>query len=333
MPNSSWGRRLRRFFLGVPRRGKYTIARRLLQLAILVAFSIQALISYSILMGSLASSRLFRKIPLMDPFAWLEHAAATHSPTLESIIAVLVVFAIYSVLGRFFCGWVCPMDLLFSLFERKVNRLSAKPYTRPHKTTKAEKIVPPVMMLIYLVLSVLLGRPFFTTYSPVAGTTKLGEFLVNFIYNLPGAGLGLVMAWGTITGFALVVNIIAEYVFGIKRFWCRFVCPIGNLYGFVTNKYSPFVIKIKRPEKCLRCHLCSMACPMSIDIVREYIDKGRDIRDHRCFHCARCVEVCPHGVLSFSVARPGARRGTPPKIRGPSNVRGEKPGEDKGAAK
>jgi len=318
--SSALGRRLRRFILGAPRRGKYTVARRLLQLAILALFSVQALVSYSILMGSLASSRIVKSVPLMDPFAWLEQAAATHSPTLESVIAVLVVFTIYSVLGRFFCGWVCPMDLLFSLFERKVNRLSAKPYTRPHATTRAEKVVPPIMMLIYIVLSITLGRPFFTTYSPVAGTTKLGEFLVNVLYNIPGATWGLVMAWGTITGFALVVNIIAEYVFGIKRFWCRFICPIGNLYGFITNKYSPLVIKVSKPEKCLGCHLCSMACPMSIDIFGEYISQGRDIRDHRCFHCARCVEACPHGVLSFSVARPGAKRGRPPKIRGPSNV-------------
>ncbi|BEP17189.1 quinol dehydrogenase ferredoxin subunit NapH [Pyrofollis japonicus] len=329
MPSGAWSRRLRRIILGTPRRGKYTVARRLLQLTILVLFSIQALISYSILMGSLASSRILKTIPLMDPFAWLEQAAATHSPTLESVIAVLVVFTIYSILGRFFCGWVCPMDLLFSLFERKLNRLNAPLYQRPHKTTKAEKIVPPIMMIIYLLLSIMLGRPFFTTYSPVAGATKLGEFLVNVLYNIPGATMGLVMAWSTITGFALIVNIIAEYVFGIKRFWCRFVCPIGNLYGFITNKYSPFVIKISKPEKCVRCNLCSMVCPMSIDILNEYIEKGRDIRDHRCFHCARCVEACPYGVLSFSVASPSAKRPTPPppKIRGPSNLKGK---ENKG---
>ena len=314
---SSLSRRLKAFLLGRPRRGRYTLARRLFQLAILAAFSVQMLISYSILMGSLASSRIVRTIPLMDPFAWLEHAAATHSPTLESVVAVLVVVTIYSVLGRFFCGWVCPMDLLFSLFERKLNRPRDPPLTRFHRPTRAEKIVPPVMMLVYIALSVALSQPFFTSYSPVAGTTKLGEFIVGVLAHLPGASIGAVMAYATIAGFALVVNIIAEYVFGVKRFWCKFVCPIGNLYGLVMNKYSPLAVQIAKPEKCVRCNLCSMACPMSIDIV-SYIDQGKpSIRDHRCFHCGRCVEVCPHGVLRlwFWGGRKGGGAGKRPAAR------------------
>jgi ferredoxin-type protein NapH len=248
-------------------------------------------------MGSLASSILFKTVPLMDPFAWLEHSAATHRPTMECVVAVSVVLAIYSVLGRFFCGWVCPMDMLFSLFERKLNRPKDPPLTRFHKPTRAEKIVPPIMMGVYLVLSVLLGQPFFTSFSPVAGTTKLGEFIVGVLVNLPGATMGLILAYGTIAGISLLVNIIAEYVFGIKRFWCKFVCPIGNFYGFIMNKYSPLAVQIVKPEKCVRCNLCSMVCPMSIDIV-SYINEGKPtIRDHRCFHCGRCVEVCPYGVL------------------------------------
>ncbi len=316
-----WGRRLRRWVLGVPRRGRYTVARRALQLTILLLFSFQAVLSYSILMGSLASSRILQRIPLLDNFAWLEQAAATHSPTLESVVAALVVFTIYSFLGRFFCGWVCPMDLLFSLFERKLSRPGLPLYSRFHRRTRAERLVPPAMMLVYIVLSVLLGRPFFTTYSPVAGATKLGEFLVDVALNLPGAAFGLVMAWGLVTGFALLVNIVAEYVFGVKRFWCRFVCPIGNLYGFVMNKYSPLVVKVTHPERCLRCNLCSMACPMGIDIVGEYLDKGRDVRDERCFHCGRCVEVCPHSVLSLGFALPGARRSVPPPPPKPGELR------------
>jgi ferredoxin-type protein NapH len=214
-------------------------------------------------------------------------------------VAVAVVFLLYMVLlGRFFCGWVCPMDLLFSLFERKVSSMRAKPLTRPHRLGKVEKLLPVAAMAAYLALSVVLGKPFFTTYSPVAATTKLGSILVGILYNIPGATIGLAMSWATMVGIALFANIVAEYVFGVKRFWCRFICPIGNIYGYIANRYSPFRVKLLRPERCLGCNICSMACPMSIDLL-EYIRSGRDITEPRCFHCGRCVEVCPHHVLGL----------------------------------
>ncbi|ABM81206.1 4Fe-4S binding protein [Hyperthermus butylicus] len=304
---SSFAHKLKLAIRGVPPRGKYTIARRALQLAILTLFSTQLLVSGAILMGSLASSRILRTIPLMDPFAWLEQTAAAHGPAPESIVAVLIVVAIYSVLGRFFCGWVCPMDLLFSLFERKLAGPRAPPQSRPHMAGKVEKMIPLAMMAVYIVLSVRLGQPFFTTYSPVAGATKLGSAIVKILFNIPGAAIGSIMAWATITGFALIVNIAAEHVFGVKRLWCRYICPIGNLYGYVMNRYSPLVLKVRHADQCRGCMLCSMVCPMGIDVAK-YVGEGRDVRDYRCFHCGRCAEVCPWGVLSLGFAPPRARK-------------------------
>jgi len=320
-PRSRLGRKLWLIVRGAPPRGKYTIARRALQLTVLTLFSIQLLVSGAIIKGSLASSRILDghvpglgHIAMMDFFAWLEQAAATHSPTAESVAAVALVFILYMVLlGRFFCGWVCPMDLLFSLFERKISTTRAPPLTRPHRAGKWEKIVPAAVMALYLALSVVLARPFFTTYSPVAASTKLGSILVGILYNIPGATVGLAMSWATLVALALLVNITAEYVFGVKRFWCRFVCPIGNIYGYIANKYSPFRVKVVRPERCLGCNLCSMACPMSIDLL-EYIRSGRDVSDSRCFRCGRCVEACPHHVLSlgFRLGRGGGGGGAQP---------------------
>ncbi len=291
--------RLRDVILGRPRRGRYTLARRALQLAILLLFSLQAVLGYRILMGSLASSKILRIIPLMDPFAWIEHSVATLSPTLESITAVLVVVALYSILGRFFCGWVCPMDLLFSIFERKLALAKHPPHARPRLPSRLDKTIPVAMMIAYIVLTVIIGQPFFTTISPIAGTTKLGEFVVGVVYRIPGAALASVISWSIFTLAALLVNIVGEYVFGVKRLWCKYICPVGNLYGLVMNKYSPLSIRIAKPSECVYCNLCSMVCPMNIDIV-AYIKRGeRVLRDHRCFHCGRCVEVCPRHVLTL----------------------------------
>ncbi len=310
IPRSRLGRRVWLIIRGVPPRGKYTYARRLLQLAVLLLFAFQTVYTGRIIIGSLASSRILDVIPMMDAWAWTEHTvatAATGGPTLESVLAVAVVAVLYLVLlGRFFCGWVCPMDLLFSLFERKVSSMRMPPLTRPHRAGRLERLAPLAAMAVYLVLGVVLGQPFFTSVSPVKASTELAEVLVGVVYNIPGATIGLAMAWLQLVALAVAVNVVAEYVFGVKRFWCRFVCPIGNLYGHVGNRHSLLTVKVVRPERCLGCNICSMACPMSIDLL-EYIKAGRSVTDYRCFRCGRCVEVCPHHVLSLGFGGGGRR--------------------------
>ncbi len=298
-PKRRFARRLWLLLRGIPPRGRFTLVRRILQLTILILFTIQLPLAGLIIEGSLASARILRTIPLMDLFAWLEQTLATWSPSFESITAVLVVVGVYSVLGRFFCGWVCPMDIIFSLFERKLSSPRAARLTRPHVSRGWEKRIPLVFIVVYLVLSLILGQPFFTTISPVAGTTKLTATLVGILYNIPGATIGLVLAWTTTTLFAVALNIVAEHIFGIKRFWCRFVCPIGAIYGFTMNKYSPLRVRVVAAERCRGCNICSLACPVSIDLL-SYINAGRDVRDYRCFNCGRCVEVCPYKVLSLN---------------------------------
>ncbi len=303
MPSS----RLARIIKGVPPRGKYTLARRLLQLTILVLFATQVIVGGAIVEGSLASSRVLGVIPMLDVVAWLEHVVASLraglTVTVESVVAVAVVAILYGVLGRAFCGWVCPMDLLFSLFERKLVRPRGPWGMVPRDLGPRERIVPLLMFTIYLVLSYILAYPFFTTVSPVAGATKAASMALAILYELPAASVGVAAASLLMVLIALTVNIVAEKVFHVKRFWCRYVCPIGTVYGYAMNKISLLTVKPVKPEKCVKCNICGLACPMMINVV-EYAVKGVEIRDPRCFRCGRCVEACPHKVLSLTIGRP-----------------------------
>ena len=311
-----WSRKVKDIIKGRPPRGKWTVVRRALQIFILTMFSIQLLTGGLLFNGSLASSRVIDiqlnhtvnfmgmniteiYIPMLDPVAFVELLASAHHVILESVIAVLVVVALYSVLGRFFCGWVCPMDLIFSIFERKLNLPNLPKQSRFHSAGKVEKAIPVIAFAAYVMLSAVLSFPFYTTISPTSNATKFGSMVVGVLYHLPGAFVGTALAYGIFVLLALVVNVVAEMVFGVKRFWCRFVCPIGAFYGFVTNKYSPFRIKVEDVSKCTKCRLCSMVCPMTIDVMNDYVLKGKDVKDYRCFHCGRCVEVCPTNVISL----------------------------------
>ncbi|AEM39187.1 polyferredoxin [Pyrolobus fumarii 1A] len=299
-------RKLFAILRGRPPRGKYTLLRRSMQVALLLLFATQVLFHGAIIEGSLASSRILKTIPMLDIFAWLEQLVASHQATLESIIAVLVVFTLYSVLGRFFCGWVCPMDMLFSIFERKLATPRSPRFARPHEAGRLEKLVPVAAMIAFLLLSVVFAQPFFTTISPIAGTTKLAATLVGILYNVPGATISLAIAWVTTTLAALAINIVAERVFGVKRLWCRFICPAGNIFGHVMNKYSLLTVKTVASNRCTFCQLCSVVCPMTIDVA-NIAKRGEDIRDYRCFRCGRCVEVCPERVLALTIGLPRRR--------------------------
>ena len=72
--------------------------------------------------------------------------------------------------------------------------------------------------------------------------------------------------------------------FFIERFFCKYICPAGALYGIIS-KISPY--KIKR-SPCSNCGLCSKKCPMGIDVAKQ-----ETVNSAECISCGICVGTCP----------------------------------------
>jgi len=68
------------------------------------------------------------------------------------------------------------------------------------------------------------------------------------------------------------------------RFFCKYLCPAGALYGIIT-KISPF--KVKR-NPCIDCGKCTKNCPMNIDVA-----KSTTVKSAECIDCGTCINVCP----------------------------------------
>ena len=49
------------------------------------------------------------------------------------------------------------------------------------------------------------------------------------------------------------------------RFFCKYLCPAGALYGAI-GKASPYAVRVTE-SACIRCGKCSRACPMNVDIM------------------------------------------------------------------
>ena len=94
--------------------------------------------------------------------------------------------------------------------------------------------------------------------------------------------LGPLFTWK----FALAVSFVVGMIF-VYRLFCRFICPLGALYGFF-NKFSLFGITLDK-SKCINCGKCISVCEMDI----------HHVGDHECISCGKCVGVCPTKAISY----------------------------------
>jgi 4Fe-4S binding domain len=67
----------------------------------------------------------------LDPLILVQHLAATHKLLFHAVVA-LVPLAVTLVLGRFFCGWVCPFGAIHE-FVSWIGRKRQKPSSRPNQ--------------------------------------------------------------------------------------------------------------------------------------------------------------------------------------------------------
>ncbi len=120
---------------------------------------------------------------------------------------------------------------------------------------------------------------FFTDFDPIGGiTATIPELLLN-----PSGWEGNQFFWYKAV-FVVGVLVLVSFV---DRGWCRYLCPIGAMYG-PTNKISISDIEF-REDKCVHCQLCIKACPMGIN-------PKENKTDPECIRCGRCAESCPTGA-------------------------------------
>ena len=66
----------------------------------------------------------------------------------------------------------------------------------------------------------------------------------------------------------------------IYRFFCRFFCPLGAIYG-LFNKLSILGVKVDK-SKCNSCGACVSHCKMDV----------KEVGDYECIQCGDCMKVC-----------------------------------------
>jgi polyferredoxin len=74
----------------------------------------------------------------------------------------------------------------------------------------------------------------------------------------------------------------------IYRIFCRFLCPLGAIYGLL-NRLSLYRLR-RIDRRCTGCGTCAGACKMGVDPLKA-------LNSSECIRCGGCVEACPKSAL------------------------------------
>ena len=221
------------------------------------------------------------------PLGSLQNALAsskTKYPTY--VIGIILLYCI--IFGRTICGFLCPVGFMQELlYKIKTPKVKKSRVTRVLSYFKYVLLVVLVMAipLIYGLQKQSMTVPGFCKYICPAGTFEGAIFLLAHPNNSDFYGmLGSIFTWKF---FLLIIFVIAA-VF-IYRFFCRFFCPLGAIYGFF-NKLSVLGIKVDK-NKCDHCGACVSHCKMDV----------KEVGDHECINCGDCKKVCHVNAIDWKV--------------------------------
>jgi polyferredoxin len=259
-----------------------------------------------------------------DPLVAVANALAGHA-LYRGLLWSLVILVPTLFLGRFFCGWICPMGTLQhfvgnqpSESKRGKRRLESNRYKR-WQTVKYVVLLAgliaaffgsavigwldPFSLLVRSLGLSLLPAFNFALRALVTPLEHSSIAIVKTGGKLLHSGLQATVmdfrqpqfAQGLILGILFLVILAASL--RVTRFWCRSICPLGALLGFVS-RWSVLGLA-KDPDKCNNCNKCLLHCQGGDDPIG-----GVPWRKSECVMCMNCVGICPEDGLAFRFFRP-----------------------------
>ena len=234
--------------------------------------------------------------------------------------AAIVLLAAF-VVGRAFCGWVCPPGTTFDIFDRVL--VSQKRGRAVHTPRLAR--VKYLLLAVLLVLA-LFGLQVAGWFDPLSMATRSYGLVVHpaLDYTYRHALEPLIEKSDALAGtlapaqelvdahtkwrdgqfltpvfehqrlFAGILLGLLLVLFYQKRFWCRNLCPLGALLGLCARTR---LIKVSIADTCIDCKACERVCPVGAI-------KDRRVSPEECTLCWLCVSACPTEAVSIRPALP-----------------------------
>ena len=252
-------------------------------------------------------------ISALCPLGALTTMIASKTFVPRAVISIVIMALLVFLVGRAFCGWVCPVPLLDrvkNFFRSPRKRKKAADDKREEMLSvaneelkcghdcgscsscaqKRSKLDSRHYVLGGALLSTaVFGFPVFCLVCPVGLTFAT----VLVVWRLFSAGD---MTWSVIL---IPLLLVIELVF--LRKWCTRFCPLAGLMN-LASRFSKTFRPVIDENKCLEtqkgtaCSRCAIVCDADINL--RHPDFGeRTLAD--CTRCRACVEACPTKAVSM----------------------------------
>ncbi len=246
-----------------------------------------------------------------DPLIFVTTLFSAHAAAKAfyfSLVTIIVTF----LFGRVFCGWVCPLgtlnNLIGSIRKKSATDLYVKGYRIKYYiliailasalfTLQPVGIMDPLSLLIrsfsvsvYPLFNYSIRSAFDAIYAAnpfgIAGVsemvyTMLKKTVLAFEQSFYNQGVFI----GTLFFIVLGLNFVE------KRFWCKYLCPLGAFLG-ILSRWS--LLKRSTSEDCTSCGACAAECQGN-----AHPDAKEHWRDTECLVCRNCDDICPQNAVSF----------------------------------
>lgn len=216
---------------------------------------------------------------------------------LPGIIFSIVMLVLTFILGRFFCGWICPLGSIIDCLGIKAK----------NKTSNLRQAKYYIFGLI--VILALVGIQIAWIFDPLVVTARFLSLnlIPSFILALDNLFISLIKAlnfyaplydfYRSLKSSMLGVKIyyfshsivtlgffliICASLFITKRFWCRAICPLGAMYAIIGK----FSMLSRSVDKCVNCMKCKINCRM------DAINEDMSYKKEECVLCMDCIYDC-----------------------------------------
>ncbi len=211
---------------------------------------------------------------ISDPLAAVTLTIAGGNFYWPFLLSILPLVILSALLGRVFCGWLCPFHFLAEI-SNKLRRLFTKFGLKPHDIHLKRKTK-------FIILGALAGFSFVagvSIFPHIYPPAVISREVFNSIF------------YGTVGfGFFFIIFLLFTELTLSERWWCRYACPGGAIYALLGSVRILRMVRIE--DRCTLCVECDDACPFGLLPMS-------DKTGMECDNCGLCKKVCPEAALEY----------------------------------
>lgn len=284
--------------------------RRITQLLFLLFFILLFLWARYPYQTAIPSDLFLRFSPLSPLFYFIDNLTIPSFFWPALLILFLTIF-----LGRFFCGWICPLGTSLDIS----NRILKSPSNKSSGKWAKLRWLKFGILFLSIILAIF-SIHLWGIFDPLAIFTRMTAILFYPALTFLTEGLLALLTKITFAqpvtyavydffknhlmpesqafyqGTAGIIGLIV-IIFGLerlsRRFWCRNICPAGALFGFFSQfRFYERLVS----ESCPLCNRCQVECKMNA------IPGGKVAETNKveCIECFNCGEKCPPKAKSIT---------------------------------